>query len=517
MTDADRDLMLGQVNELLDGYRSLRRIELDNSELPALRFEVLGADSARTSGNLPQQLSVAAGTPPTKPIDQDDLAFATIAELGAWMRGGHVTASQLAQLSLHRLQSTDGELACVIQRTEDRALDAARSADADFADGKDRGPLHGVPWGAKDLLAVPGYRTTWGAEPFKDQVRKETATVVKRLDAAGASLVAKLTLGALAWGDVWYGGTTKNPWDTEQGSSGSSAGPAAAVAAGLVPFSIGSETWGSIVSPATRCGVTGLRPTFGRVSRHGAMSLSWSMDKLGPLAHSAEDCALVFRALHGADRKDPTAVDRSFEWPPKKAVSSMKVGFDPALMEADTESRDFHRATLDVLESIGVDLVEWRLPDEIPVDALSFILTAEAAAAFDELTRSGADDELVRQEKFAWPNFFRIGQTVPAVEYLRAQRVRRRLMRQLEDTLGDLDAWVTPPFGGSNLLLTNLTGHPCVVLPNGFRPEGTPTSITFNGRLFGESTLLALAAAYQKKTDFHRRRPPAFTKADGTS
>ena len=491
---------------------------------------MLGADSARPGGNLPQQLNVAAGTPPTKPIDQDDLAFATVAELGAWMRGGHVTASQLAQLSLHRLQSADGELACVIERTEDRALASARSADAERAEGKDRGPLHGIPWGAKDLLAVPGYRTTWGAEPYKEQVLDETATVVKRLDAAGASLVAKLTLGALAWGDVWYGGTTKNPWDTEQGSSGSSAGPAAAVAAGLVPFSIGSETWGSIVSPATRCGVTGLRPTFGRVSRHGAMSLSWSMDKLGPLAHSAEDCALVFRSLHGSDGMDPTAIDRSFEWPSKKSVSSMKVGFDPRLFEAGDESemdaearraaagmRTLHRATLDVLESIGVQLVEWRLPEEVPVDSLSFILTAEAAAAFDDLTRSGMDDELTRQEKFAWPNFFRLGQTVPAVEYLRAQRVRHRLMRQMEDSLADLDAWVTPPFGGSNLLLTNLTGHPCVVLPNGFRAEGTPTSITFNGRLFGESTLLALAAAYQEKTDFHRRRPPAFTQADGAS
>lgn len=530
LTEAERGLMLEQVNELLASYRSLRGIAVDNGELPAVRFEVLGGTWQEEGGNRPEVLAVRPASPPTKPAHEDDLAFATISELGAWIRAGHVSASRLTRLSLDRLRIADTELSCVTQRTDDRALETARTADHEISEGRDRGPLHGIPWGAKDLLAVPGYRTTWGAEPYREQVLTETAAVVERLDDAGASLVAKLTLGALAWGDVWYGGTTKNPWNTEQGSSGSSAGPAAAVSAGLVPFAIGSETWGSIVSPATRCGVTGLRPTFGRVSRHGAMALSWTMDKLGPIAHSAEDCALVFRALHGSDSKDPTAVDRPFHWPPIKQVSEMKIGFDPALFEAGDESeldadaklaaaeeRSFHRATLEVLESMGVRLVEWKLPDHLPVDDLSFILTAEAAAAFDDLTRSGLDDELVRQEKFAWPNFFRIGQTVPAVEYLRAQRIRHRLMRQMEDRLGELDGWVTPPFGGSNLLLTNLTGHPCVVMPNGFRAEGTPASITFNGRLFGESRLLALAVAYQDRTDFHRRRPPAFTQLERSS
>jgi Asp-tRNA(Asn)/Glu-tRNA(Gln) amidotransferase A subunit family amidase len=422
------------------------------------------------------------------------------------------------------LKRFDSELHCVITLTEERAMTQARRADRELAKGIWRGPLHGVPWGAKDLLAVRGYPTTWGAAPFKDQVIDEDATVVRRLDEAGAVLVAKLTLGALAWGDVWYGEKTRNPWNTEQGSSGSSAGPGAATAAGLVGFSIGSETWGSIVSPSTRCGVSGLRPTFGRVSRHGGMALSWSMDKLGPMCRSVEDCALVLAAIEGDDGLDPAAVDRPFVWDADLDVRTLRVGYLKSLFERELEfgdedtEEDRQRArewlaadmeTLAALGSLGIELIPIELPD-FPVSALSFILSAEAAAAFDELTRSGRDDELVRQIENAWPNVFRQARTIPAVEYIQANRARTVLMREMERLLDGLDCWVSPSFGGSNLLLTNLTGHPAVVVPNGFRSDGTPTSITFNGRLFGESRILALGRAYQEATGFHLRHPLQF-------
>jgi len=374
-----------------------------------------------------------------------------------------------------------------------------------------------VPWGAKDLLAVRGYPTTWGAAPFQDQVIDRDATVVSRLDEAGAVLVAKLSLGALAWGDVWFGGTTRNPWNLEQGSSGSSAGPAAATAAGLVGFSIGSETWGSIVSPSTRCGVTGLRPTFGAVSRHGAMTLSWSMDKLGPMCRSVEDCALVFNAIRGADGLDPTAVDRPFPWHPGIDPRRLRVGFVQSLFETvpkDDENperaREEHALDLEALEvlrSIGIRPAPVALPD-LPVSALSFILSAEAAAAFDELTRSGRDDELVRQIEEAWPNEFRIARTIPAVEYLQANRVRTLLMRDMARIFDEVDVYVSPSFGGDNLLLTNLTGHPAVVVPNGFPSDGSPASLTFTGRLHGEAEVLAVAMAYQEATGHHLPRPP---------
>jgi Asp-tRNA(Asn)/Glu-tRNA(Gln) amidotransferase A subunit family amidase len=404
-------------------------------------------------------------------------------------------------------------------------MEQARRADRELARGVWRGPLHGVPWGAKDLLAVSGYPTTWGAAPFKEQNIDEDATVVRRLDEAGAVLVAKLSLGALAWGDVWFGEKTRNPWNTEQGSSGSSAGPGSATAAGLVGFAIGSETWGSIVSPSTRCGVSGLRPTFGRVSRHGAMALSWSMDKLGPMCRGVEDCALVFSAIQGGDGLDPTAIDRPFVWDADLDVRSLRVGYLKSVFERELEFGDddteedraaarewlsLDMQALDMIRSLGVELIPMELPD-LPVSALSFILSAEAGAAFDELTRSGRDDELVRQIEDAWPNVFRQARAIPAVEYIQANRVRTLVMREMEVALEGIDCWVAPSFGGSNLLLTNLTGHPAVVLPDGFRSDGTPVSITFNGRLFGESEILALARAYQEATGFHHRHPKGFS------
>jgi Asp-tRNA(Asn)/Glu-tRNA(Gln) amidotransferase A subunit family amidase len=346
---------------------------------------------------------------------------------------------------------------------------------------------------------------------------------VERLEKAGAVLVAKLTVGALAWGDVWFGGTTKNPWNPEQGSSGSSAGSSAATAAGAVGFAIGTETWGSIVSPCTRCGVTGLRPTFGRVSRHGAMALSWSMDKIGPIARSVEDCAWIFRAIQGPDDHDPTVRDLPFDWPPSRNPRRLRVGFVEELFEKDRakdvedeteranarEWQELDRRTLRVLEMIGFSLVPIELPKTYPVSDLAFILTAEATTAFDSLTRSGEDDRMVRQVKDAWPNVFRQGQMIPAVEYLRANRIRHLVQRDMEEVFADVDVYVCPSYGGDNLLRTNLTGHPSVVLPNGFRAsDGTPTSITFLGDLFEEANLLSVARAYQEATDFHLRRPP---------
>jgi Asp-tRNA(Asn)/Glu-tRNA(Gln) amidotransferase A subunit family amidase len=452
------------------------------------------------------------------PDDEEAIAFLPAVELGRHVRDRRISSRELTALYLDRLRRFDPQLQCVVTLTEERALEAAERADAEIERGLWRGPLHGVPWGAKDLLAVRGYPTTWGAGPYRDQAIDEDATVVRRLDEAGAVLVAKLTLGELAWGDVWFGGTTKNPWKLDQGSSGSSAGPAAAVAAGLVGFAIGSETWGSIVSPSTRCGVTGLRPSFGRVSRHGAMALSWSMDKLGPLCRSVEDCALVLEAIHGADGLDPTAVDRPFAWDAELDQGRLRVGYLRSLFEREPEPeededparlREAHALDLEVLEvlrSLGIELSPVELP-RLPVGSLSFILSAEAAAAFSELTLSNRDDELVRQVDQAWPNELRKARTIPAVEYLHANRVRTLLMRETARAFAEVDVVVAPSFTGDTLLLTNLTGHPAVVVPDGFTADGTPTSITFLGRLYGEAETLVVARAYQEATGFHLRHP----------
>jgi Asp-tRNA(Asn)/Glu-tRNA(Gln) amidotransferase A subunit family amidase len=415
---------------------------------------------------------------------------------------------QLTKMYLDRLKMHGPTLECVITLTEELALEQAARADEELASGRYRGMLHGIPYGAKDLLAVKGYRTTWGAEPYREQTIDETATVIKKLEEAGAVLLAKLTLGALAWGDVWYGGVTKNPWNLEQGSSGSSAGSASATSAGLVAFSIGTETWGSIVSPCTRCGVTGLRPTFGRVSRAGAMALSWSMDKIGPICRSVEDCAIVFDVIRGTDGLDPTVVDAPFRYDFDQDTGRLKIGFLPEDFERDNSFHESDSIALDVLRGMGIDLIPIEIPD-YPVYPLGIILSAEAAAAFDELTRSGRDDLLVRQIRNAWPNVFRTARFIPAVEYIQANRIRSMIMREMENL--DVDIYVSPSFG-ENLLLTNLTGHPCVVLPNGFDSEGGPVSITFIGQPFEEGKLLAFARAYQEKTGFHRKYPQQFAR-----
>jgi Asp-tRNA(Asn)/Glu-tRNA(Gln) amidotransferase A subunit family amidase len=443
------------------------------------------------------------------PENLDALAFYTVRDLAELIRTKKITSTQLTRLALDRLRKFDDSLHCVITLTEELALQQAAQADTEIAAGNYRGPLHGIPYGAKDLLAARGYRTTWGARPYKDQVLDYDATVIAKLHEAGAVLVAKLSLGALAWGDVWYADTTRNPWILEQGSSGSSAGPASAVAAGLVPFAIGSETWGSIVSPSTRCGTTGLRPTFGRVSRTGAMALSWSMDKLGPICRTVEDCAIVFDAIRGPDGLDLTVVDLPFNYQPQIDLSQMRIGYLHEDFANDSTYRAQNNAALDKLRELGAELIEISLPD-FPVEPMQINLSAEAAAAFDELTRSGRDDLLVRQVKNAWPNVFRSARFIPAVEYIQANRMRTMVIDSLARMMESIDVYVSPSFEGNNLLLTNLTGHPCVVLPHGFNDQGSPTSITFIGRLFDEATVLAVARAYQEATDFHRQHPEMF-------
>jgi Asp-tRNA(Asn)/Glu-tRNA(Gln) amidotransferase A subunit family amidase len=474
---------------------ALRKATIDYDVPPALVFYAappqLAAAPFRRDEVHP--LETAA---PQRPGDDDDLAFMPVTELAALLRTRKITAVELTKLYLERLKRFNELLNCVVTLTEDVAMRQAERADREIAAGRYRGPLHGVPWGAKDLISWPGYKTTWGADVFKEQSLDVKATVAKRLEDAGAVLVAKLTLGALAQGDEWFGGRTRNPWNPDEGSSGSSAGSAAAVAAGLVGFAIGSETLGSIVSPCRRCSVSGLRPTFGRVSRYGCMSLSWSMDKLGPIARSIEDCALVFGAIHGYDGLDPAAVDRPFAWPSRLPISSLRVGYIEGKRPLD------ERPEIRALRDLGVKLVPIKLPDKHPVGELTVILDTEAAAVFDPLTRQGVRDGIGR-----WATTFRRAQFIPAVDYLRANRLRTLVMREMEEVMSDIDAYV----GGDDLTLTNLTGHPTVVVPDGDRRNSKneqPGTVTFTGKLFGESELLALAHAYQQASGAHLRRPP---------
>jgi Asp-tRNA(Asn)/Glu-tRNA(Gln) amidotransferase A subunit family amidase len=521
-TNDERELMLDGVRETVADYQAVREFPVGNSVPPALFFQPVPA--GRGGEGVAGSARFSEVEPFELPANLEDLAFEPVTRLAALIRGRKITSTQLTKMYLDRLKRIGPKLEAVVTLTEDLALEQAARADREIADGHYRGPLHGIPWGAKDLLAAKGYPTTWGAMPYKDQVIDMDATVVKKLDAAGAVLVAKLTLGALAWGDVWYGGMTRNPWDLEEGSSGSSAGPAAATAAGLVGFAIGSETLGSIVSPSTRCGTTGLRPTFGMVSRHGAMALSWSMDKLGPICRTVEDCAIVFDAIRGPDGMDLTVVDRPFDFDAGMDVTKLRVGYTKSLFEENIDEegeaddddeerarrqewRDLDLAALETLRKRGVELIPIELPADVPLQSISFILTAEAAAAFNDLTIGGGDDLLVRQVRYAWPNQFREARLIPAVEYIQANRIRTVVMQKMADLMETIDVYVSPTYGGGNLLLTNLTGHPSVVVPEGFRKDGTPVSITFTGKLYGEGATLAVARAFQEATDFHRKHP----------
>ncbi len=504
-TPAQQDSMKGDLRDQLESYTDLRSVKIPNSVAPAILFNPIPVGFTFETARRPFRQSTIV--PPGVPANLDDLAFLSVGQLGALIRTHRVTSVQLTTMYLDRLKKYAPKLECVITLTDSLAMAQARRADEEIARGHYRGPLHGIPYGAKDLLATKGIRTTWGAPPFKEQVFDQDATVIKRLEQAGAVLVAKFSMGELAMGDVWFGGKTRNPWNYEQGSSGSSAGSAAATSAGLVGFAIGTETLGSIVSPSTRCGVTGLRPTYGRVSRTGAMALSWSMDKIGPICRTVEDCALVFNAIQGPDGIDQTLYDAPFNYDPSVSLKSLRIGY----LKQAFDSLKFNKAIADsvliVLRSLGADLIPIQLPSGYPVRPLSIILSAEAGAAFDELTRNHNDDLLVQQNQGSWPNIFRASRFIPAVEYIEANRIRTLLVRDMQNLMKDIDVYVAPSFGGDNLLLTNLTGNPCVVLPDGFTKQGTPTSISFIGQLFGEAKLLAVARKYQEATGFHLKHP----------
>ena len=559
ISDEYKAMMLLNLNDHAKGFDEIFELHMPNSVEPALLFRPETSSVNFDAQKSPMRMSEAPAI--SVPKHPHELAFLTVRELSELVRTRKISATSLTNLYLERLKRYDPKLKFVVTLTEERALAQAQEADREIAAGKYRGPLHGLPWGAKDLLAAKGYPTTWGAGGFEKQVIEEDATVVKRLDEAGAVLVAKLTLGALANGDHWFGGITRNPWNPHQGSSGSSAGPASATAAGCVAFSIGSETLGSISSPSTRCGCTGLRPTFGFVPRTGAMALSWSMDKLGPICRSVEDCALVLDAIHGPDGKDrAVAQNAAFNWDANLDWRSLRVGYLKKDFEPATESqqpqtaeettatpeererrekarkrreasrvraaydRKFSEAALEKLREMGVNLVAVEMP-KLPYDAMVMMLESEAAAAFDELTRTGRDKLLTAQGPDDWPNSFRTARFLPAVEYIQASRARRLAMDAVGKVFSQFDVIVTPTFS-QQLVITNLTGHPALILPNGLRGSdappptsfadgadenvggpGTPVSITFLGNLFGEAKLLALARAYQEATGFHKLHP----------
>jgi Asp-tRNA(Asn)/Glu-tRNA(Gln) amidotransferase A subunit family amidase len=519
-TEAEEQMALDSVNRQLGNFERLRALNIPLDTEPAITFRPYLPGKRPTGKATPgAKLRVTRPTPPTG-LTPEQIAFLPVTTLASLIEARKLTSTELTRIYLDRLKKYGDPLKCVISLTEELALKQAADADGEIKAGKYRGPLHGIPWGAKDLLAAKGYRTTWGATPYKDQIFDLDATVVERLRDAGAVLVAKLSMGALAQGGVWFGGSTRNPWNTERSSSGSSAGPGAATAAGLVGFSIGTETLGSIISPSTTNGVVGLRPTYGRVSRYGAMALSWTMDKIGPMCRSVEDCVIVLNAIYGSDGRDDTAVDAPFEWVPDRALSSLRIGFiqrefeagptNPNASDAQKQTAEARRAAyadaLEVFRKTGSKLEPITLPD-FPTGAISFVLGAEAAAAFDDLTRNREQlASLTGQAPGDWPNSFRSSRFVPAVEYIRAMRGRRLLMQDMDTLMSRYDVFLSPAPGSSSLTMTNLTGHPAIALKCGF-VDNLPMSIMVTGRLYDEATVCRVALAYEQATEWHKKHP----------
>ncbi len=498
LTEEQRQTAISAVNDVLQKRAQLRTINVDYDTLPAVRFdpEIGNSKIGQKSLSQPQWLTKTTLEPATIDSISDNYAFCSIRQLGQLLRQKKVTAVQLATQCIARLKEHNELLKCVVTLTENLALKQAEQADRELATGKDRGPLHGIPWGAKDLIAVAGYPTTWGAPQFKERTLERTATIATKLADAGAVLVAKMSLGALAMGDKWFGGQTRNPWNPERGSSGSSAGSASAVAAGLLPFALGSETLGSIVSPCRRCGVTGLRPTFGRVSRKDCMALSWTMDKIGPIARRIDDCGIVFNAIHGADHGDPSSVDRWFDWPMKLDLSGIKIG---RVEVAKTSAAD--EATLLILKDLGATIVSITLPNEFPEWAISIMLDVEAATVFHDLIVAN-DTEGLNQ----WPDIFRKVHFLPAVDYLHASRLRVRLMEAMAEVFTKVDLYV----GGDDLGICNLTGHPTIVFPTVMSESKThsqPTCSTLTGQLYDEATLLTVAELVELQANLDANRP----------
>lgn len=505
-TDAERKVIAQDIHRTVQQFDARRSFELANEVSPVGVFDPVVRPVDQPT--LPSQLVRSEGKPGALPTSDVDIAFAPVTHLSHWIEAKQLTSERLTRIYLDRLRKHDKQLECVITLTEELALRQAKQADREIAAGKYRGPLHGIPYGAKDLFDTAGIRTTWGATPFKDRVARTDATVVRKLEEAGAVLVAKTTLGALAYGDIWFGGKTKSPWNLERGSSGSSAGSASATAAGLMAFSLGTETYGSIISPSMRCGTTGLRPTFGRVSRAGAMALCWSLDKVGPITRTVEDSALVLDAILGFDPADPATQSHPFAFDANQPVAGMKVGYDPRWF-AERYTSKMDQDAFEVIKSLGVELVEITLPDW-PYDSLQTILMVEAAAAFEELTLTNRDDELVWQDPPAWPNSFRKTWFTPAIELLQAQRLRRRVCEMMAEKFSGLDAMIGPSFSGPMILITNHTGHPCLTLRTGFSDKNEPHGISVWGNVFDEGAVLRLGMELERRFSVWDQRPPLF-------
>ncbi len=513
-SDEKREKMLGFLKVFLSNYIEQRKEILGFNKEPPIYFnpQLPGISYFKE----PKQNNYSILTSVELPSNTEEVAFYSLIQLSWLLKEQKISSMELTNMYLQRLKKFNSKLECVITFTENIALEQAEIADKEISEGKYRGLLHGIPYGVKDLFAFPSFPTTWGAEPYKNQIINEKATIIKRLEKAGAIMIAKLSTGELASDHIWFGGKTKSPWNLEKPAGGSSCGPAAAVAAGLVGFAIGTETWGSIINPSERCGVTGLRPTYGRVSRHGAMTLSWTMDKIGPICRTVEDCAIVFNTIYGPDKYDKTIVDIPFNWNVNQRLSDIRIGYTKNLFERERESKKYDDKTLNVLRRLGVNLIPINLPN-ISNIALYIIILAEAATFFEELTLTGKDELLTNQSEYGWANEFRVARMIPAVEYLKANRIRRLIMEEMLKIFTNTDVFITPTIDHSNNFwsttsnfLTNLTGHPAVVVPNGFKENNMPSSITFIGDLYKEAETLRVAKAYQDATDFHIRRPNSF-------
>jgi Asp-tRNA(Asn)/Glu-tRNA(Gln) amidotransferase A subunit family amidase len=532
MTPADRaeaaENWRMQMAPLYERRTGPRKLAIEESVAPATLWNpMLPGMKSYPAANVFVRSAVRAAALPTT---EEDIAFATVTQLSRWIEGRKITSERLTEIYISRIERFDPKLHCVITLAKDHALEQARQADKEIAAGRYRGPLHGIPWGGKDLLDTAGIATTWGAEPYRNRIPTRDAAVVARLNAAGAVLVAKLSLGALALNDIWFGGQTMNPWLLEEGSSGSSAGPGAATASGLVGFAIGSETGGSIVSPSMRCGVTGLRPTFGRVPRTGAMTLCWSLDKLGPMARGVEDTMLVLNAITGPDSEDLYSVPSKLNFHAGASVAGLRVGYFPAWMK-DAPATDVDRAALETVKKLGMVPVAVSLPDW-PYDSLNLILFAEGAAAFEELTLSHKVDELKAQVPDAWPNCFRQARFLSAVDFVQADRMRRMVAQQMARIFADVDLLLVPSLRDEMLVISNNTGHPSLTLRAGFvevsearsdwapdpkhplpkfsPPRRVPHGVTLIGRLFDEGTVAQAGLAMEKAFGVAGERPPGF-------
>jgi Asp-tRNA(Asn)/Glu-tRNA(Gln) amidotransferase A subunit family amidase len=506
--------MEGYLNDNKKGYDSMRAFPLAYEVTPAMYFDPRPDYFQFKKSNKPSDWKYVESVdlPPT----DEAIAFMTVAQLGTLIKAKKLTSTRLTSIYLARIKKFKDTLSSVVTVTEELALKQAKQADEEIARGKYRGPLHGIPYGIKDLFAVPGYKTTWGAEPYQNQTLNERAEVVRRLEEAGAVLVAKLVSGALARGDVWFGGKTKNPWDLTQGASGSSAGSGSSTSAGLVAFSIGTETLGSILAPSSRCGATGFRPSFGGVSRAGAMTLSWSMDKAGPICRTAQDCAIVFEIIRGKNPKgelDRAVVDYDFSFSPPENLKGYKIGYTKELFDKDTTRGGVNNAeTIKRLTELGADLKEMKFPDKIPYNVFDIILRAEAGAYFDELVRRHGERELSEQDPDSRANSLRQARFIPAAEYLQANRYRKLLIEKFNALMKEYDFIVVPASGKNHSLLTNLTGHPAISIPTGWDKKGRPTSVILIGNLYDDAPILEAAYVIQQATDFEEKHPVYFYK-----